>query len=93
MFDDSSGGPARETFLGKYLPTIIGWVLAGVSTFTLVSVKVASLEQTRTDHERRLALTEAEVSKIREQIGDIRLDVRESTILLRTMAKQRGIEP
>lgn len=92
MFEDTQPGVARETFLGKYLPTIIGWVLAGVSTFTLVSVKVASLEQTRVDHERRIALTEAEVGKIREQIGDIRLDVRESNVILKSIAKQRGID-
>jgi vacuolar-type H+-ATPase subunit F/Vma7 len=79
-------------FMAKYLPTVIGWVLAGVSTFTLVSVKVASLEQTRNDHERRILLTEAEVGKIREQIGNIQLDVRESTVILRSLAKERGID-
>jgi hypothetical protein len=85
--EDNSGG-----FLGKYLPTIIGWVLAGVSTFTLVSIKVASLEQTRSDHERRILLTEMEVSKIREQIGDIRLDVKESNVILKSLAKERGLD-
>lgn len=76
----------------KHLPTVIGWVLAGVSTFTLVSIKVASLEQTRVDHERRIGLTEAEVNRIRDQIGEIRLDVKESNVILRGLAKQRGLD-
>jgi hypothetical protein len=33
-----------------------------------------------------------EVSKIREQIGDIRLDVKESNVILKSLAKERGLD-
>lgn len=84
---DEQGG-----FLSRYLPNIIGWLLAGFSTFTLVTVKVASLEQTRVDHERRLAVAEAELYQLRGVIGDIRVNVAESKVILQAIAKQKGLD-
>jgi hypothetical protein len=82
-----------QGFFARYLPNIIGWVLAGFSTFTLVTVKVTSLEQTRVDHERRLALAEQELAQLRGVIGDIRVDVATSKVILEALAKERGIQP
>lgn len=82
-----------QGWISRFLPNIIGWTLAGVSTFTLVTVKVASLEQTRVDHERRLQLAENEVRELRSQISDMRVDVRESRVLLQQLAQLRGIQP
>lgn len=81
-----------QGFFARYLPNIIGWSLAGVSTFTLVTVKVASLEQTRVDHERRIQLAESEVRELRSQLSDMRVDVRESRVILEQLAKLRGVE-
>jgi hypothetical protein len=81
-----------QGFLARYLPNIIGWTLAGFSTSTLVTVKVTSLEQTRVDHERRLAVAEAELQQLRGVIGDIRVNVAESKVILQSIAKQKGLD-
>jgi undecaprenyl pyrophosphate synthase len=70
-------------------PLLVGWLLAAVSTITLYSVEMANVKRTSQELERRMSLVEGDIVKLRDQVSDMRLDVRESATILREWSRTR----
>lgn len=69
-------------------PTLIGWLIAAVSTVTLYAVEYATIKNVQQEHERRLELAEEDLKDLRRQITSIQLDVRESATILRIWQRE-----